>query len=125
MTRALGLGCRPGVAADAVLAAVASLDVDLACAPDMIATIANRHGEPGLVAAAAALGLPLVFLPQSALAAAAPAAVTTSERVVALFGVPSIAETAALAAAGPGAKLTIPRRVVGPVTIAVAEGATP
>jgi cobalt-precorrin 5A hydrolase len=125
VTRALGLGCRPGVAADAVLAAVASLSADLAGAPDMIATIASRHGEPGLVAAAAALGLPLVFLPQSALAEAAPAAVTTSERVVALFGVPSVAETAALAAAGPGAKLTVPRRVVGPVTIAVAEGATP
>ncbi|MBP0574469.1 cobalamin biosynthesis protein, partial [Mycobacterium tuberculosis] len=79
----------------------------------------------GLAEAAAALGLPLVFLPEAALAAAAPGAVTRSERVVALFGVPSIAETAALAAAGPNARLVVPRRIVGPVTVAVAEGEAP
>lgn len=125
MRRAIGLGCRPGVGAEAVIAAVEAVRADLAGAPDVFATIAGRQGEAGLAEAAAALGLPLVFLPQAALAAAAPAAVTRSERVVALFGVPSVAETAALAAAGPAAILVVPRRVIGPVTIAVAEGREP
>lgn len=123
--RALGLGCRPGVTAAAVIAAVDIVRADLGGPLDLLATIAGRQGEAGLAEAAAALGLPLVFLPQARLEAAAPAAVTRSERVVALFGVPSVAETAALAAAGPGARLIMPRRIVGPVTIAIAEGDPP
>jgi cobalt-precorrin 5A hydrolase len=120
--RAVGLGCRPGVAAEAVAAAVAAVLADLpAVATPMLATLAGRRGEAGLAEAAARLGLPLVFLPPAALAEMAPGAVTRSERVVALFGVPSVAETAALAAIGPGARLVRPRRVVGSVTVAVAE----
>lgn len=122
MRRVLGLGCRPGIAAPAIIAAVEAVLAELPPRPTVIATIAGRQGEQGLAEAAAALGLPLVFLPQAALAAAAPRAVTRSERVVELFGVPSVAETAALAAAGPNATLVLPRRIVGPVTIAVAEG---
>lgn len=125
MRRALGLGCRPGVSAAAVIAAVDSACDVLGGSLDILATIAGRRGEAGLAEAAAALGLPLVFLPQAKLEAAAPAAVTRSERVVALFGVPSVAETAALAAAGSGARLIVPRRIIGPVTIAIAEGDLP
>jgi len=41
--------------------------------------------------------------------------------VIALAGVPSVAEAAALAAAGPDARLIVPRIAVGPATCALAE----
>jgi cobalt-precorrin 5A hydrolase len=41
--------------------------------------------------------------------------------VLALAGVPSVAEAAALAAAGPKARLILPRIVVGPATCALAS----
>jgi cobalt-precorrin 5A hydrolase len=41
--------------------------------------------------------------------------------VLALAGVPSVAEAAALAAGGPRARLILPRIAVGPVTCALAE----
>ncbi len=69
--------------------------------------------EPGLRATAATLGLALTPLPEAALAAAAPACLTTSPRVQALTGLPSLAEAAALAAAGPGARLLGPRQSAG------------
>jgi cobalt-precorrin 5A hydrolase len=125
MRRALGLGCRPGVAASAIVAAVEAALAERPPMPAVLATLAGRQGEAGVAEAAARLGLPLVFLPEAALAAVAPRAITRSERVVALFGVPSIAETAALAAAGPDATLVMPRRIIGAVTIAVAEGQAP
>jgi cobalt-precorrin 5A hydrolase len=72
-------------------------------------TTIEKRAEPGILAAAAELAIPLAYLPRSALEAVAPAAATRSERVVALFGVPSVAETAALAGAGPGARLVVTR----------------
>jgi cobalt-precorrin 5A hydrolase len=48
---------------------------------------------------------------------------TRSERTLLLFGVASIAEAAALAGAGPGSELIMPRRIVGDITIAVAQSA--
>ena len=51
---------------------------------------------------------------------------TRSERVLALTGVPSVAEAAALAAAGPSARLIGPRIVMGAATCALAAtGAAP
>lgn len=46
---------------------------------------------------------------------------TRSERTLSLFGVASIAEAAALAGAGPGSSLIMPRRIVGNVMIAAAQ----
>ncbi len=86
-------------------------------------TAVEKQGEPGIAAAAAALGLPLVFLPRAVMEAAAPAAQTRSERVVELFGVPSVAETAALAGAGQGATLVVKRVAEGGATCAAARGA--
>jgi cobalt-precorrin 5A hydrolase len=48
---------------------------------------------------------------------------TRSERTLTLFGVASIAETAALAAAGPGSRLVVPRRIIGNITVAAAQSA--
>lgn len=119
---AVGIGCRAGVSGEAVTALVerALAAAGPAAAPAALFTLLDKAQEAGLRAAASRLGLPLVFLPRAALEAAAPAAETRSERVVALFGVPSVAETAALAGAGPGARLVVPRMAADGVTCAVA-----
>lgn len=48
---------------------------------------------------------------------------TRSERSLARFGVASIAEASALAAAGPRSELLAPRRIIGNITVAVAKSA--
>jgi cobalt-precorrin 5A hydrolase len=48
---------------------------------------------------------------------------TRSERSLSHFGVASIAEAAALAGAGPGSHLIMPRRIIGNITVAAAQSA--
>nr|WP_181704202.1 cobalamin biosynthesis protein [Chthonobacter albigriseus] len=119
-TLAIGLGCRSGVAVEAVLALVKTALSRTEGRPLALFTAAEKENEPALTAAAAVLGLPLVFVPRRDLEAAADRAVTRSERVVALFGVPSVAETAALAGAGPDGRLVLPRISADGVTCAIA-----
>jgi cobalt-precorrin 5A hydrolase len=52
----------------------------------------------------------------------ASASLTHSDLSQAIAGTPSVSETAALAAAGEGARLAGPRIAVGPVTCAIAFG---
>jgi len=118
-----GVGCRKGArAADIEAAIVAAFDRAgvAASALRLIATSAAKGDEPGIVAAASAIGVPLALIPQRDLVAAGIRATTRSERVMALAGVPSIAEAAALAAGGPDARLIVPRIAVGPATCALA-----
>ncbi len=119
-----GVGCRRGATASEVKAAItAALAArNLACgALGLIATAETKADEAGIADAAAALGARLVLVPQTALEQAGLRAVTKSQRVQELIGVPSVAEAAALAAAGPDARLLAPRIVVGPVTCALGE----
>jgi cobalt-precorrin 5A hydrolase len=124
-----GIGCRRGAPAAAVAAAIAAAlrRAQLgATAVDVIATSAAKGEEPGIAAAASALGVRLVAVPQAELEAAGARTLTASPRVLALTGVPSVAEAAALAAGGPAARLIAARIVVGPVTCALADsGAAP
>lgn len=118
-----GVGCRAGTSAGEVEAAIAAaLDrAGLAAAAlGMIATSSAKGGEPGIAAAASARGVKLVVVPQAEFEAAGARAVTRSERVLALTGVPSVCEAAALAACGPAARLLAPRIAVGPATCALA-----
>ena len=118
-----GVGCRKGTSAREIGAAIsaalsrAGLRAD---ALDVIAAPAMKSGERGITVAATELGVPLVLVPQADLEAAGARTVTRSARVVSLMGVPSAAEAAALAAAGPVARLVAPRTVVGPATCALA-----
>jgi cobalt-precorrin 5A hydrolase len=89
----------------------------------MIATSAAKESEPGIAGAAAALGVPLTVVAETDLVAAGERAVTRSQRVLALAGVPSVAEAAALAAGGAAARLILPRVVVGAATCALVEAA--
>ncbi|MGP0094750.1 MAG: cobalamin biosynthesis protein [Xanthobacteraceae bacterium] len=118
-----GIGCRHGASAADVAAVItaalarAALKLD---ALDAIATSAVKGGEPGIAAAAASFGLPLVLVPQADLAAADARTASRSERVLTLTGVGSVAEAAALAAGGPQARLLAPRIAVGGATCALA-----
>ncbi|MES2539297.1 MAG: cobalamin biosynthesis protein [Pseudomonadota bacterium] len=86
-----------------------------------LATLAAK--ADGLVPLGQALDLPVVALAPERLRSVA--TLTRSDRVEVLFGTGSIAEAAALAAAGQGARLRAPRAVSadGTATAAIAEGA--
>jgi cobalt-precorrin 5A hydrolase len=122
-----GIGCRKG-ATEAQIEAALITALERAGRPlariDLIATSAGKRGEAGIAAAASARKLPLKFVAQADMEAASARGATWSQRVLALAGVPSVAEAAALAAAGPKAGLILPRIVVGPVTCALASDET-
>ncbi len=123
-----GIGCRAAVDAASVREAVAAALRETgrgAAEIALLATVPAKAEEPGLVAAATALGLELLAVPEDALRAAAPRCLTDSPRVRSVAGLPSVAEAAALAAAGPGARLLAPRSAAGGATCALAEGAAP
>jgi cobalt-precorrin 5A hydrolase len=119
-----GIGCKRGAPAPDIEAAIHAALERAGLAPDAlgcIATIARKDGETGLETAAAKFGLTVVVVPEAALQAAGERTVTRSERVVALTGTPSVAEAAALAAAGPAARLIGPRLIFGTATCALAR----
>lgn len=113
----LGLGFRPAATpASLAAAAEAAAGADLT-AVDRIATAADKVGHPALLAFAAALGRPVVAVSAAVIAASADAAERPS--VPARYGRRSVAEAAALAAAGPGSRLAGPR-ATAPDGLAVA-----
>ena len=106
--RVAGVGFRPGTGSKPLRQAVASLG-----RLDALATAREKAEE---LAAA---------LPDYRVIGVSVAGVETpsqSERVRALKGTGSVAEAAALVAAGKGARLVLPRQVIGGVVLAVAEG---
>jgi cobalt-precorrin 5A hydrolase len=108
---AIGIGCKKCCPSEAIIALVARAMAAASCTgmDARIFTHAAKQNEAGLADAAKALGLPLVFLEAEVLRQAALRVTTRSPRVMALFGLPSIAETAALAGAGPFSVLLVAR----------------
>jgi cobalt-precorrin 5A hydrolase/precorrin-3B C17-methyltransferase len=88
-----------------------------------VATVDRKAGEPALVAVAAGLGVPLRALPAAALAGVP--VPNPSGVVAAAVGTPSVAEAAALLAAGPGGRLVVEKRRTADATVAVARRARP
>lgn len=90
-------------------------------AADLLATVEAKVSAPAFVAFAAARRLAVQGIAPAALAGQT--TLTRSPRVEARFGTGSLAEAAALAAAGPGARLLGPRVVSadGLATAAIAE----
>lgn len=118
--QAIGIGCRRGCPADTIVALVRDVaGRDLSGVA--LFTIAAKRDEPGMHEAAAVLGLPLSFLPVEELVRVQERIMTRSARVEALIGVPSVAEAAALAGAGPDAVLAGPRLARDGATCAIAE----
>ena len=103
-------------------APLASFQAAYAMTPgaDAIATVAEK--APGLAPFATATGLPLISVPRNQLEDR-----PGSPRIRTLFGTGSVAESAALAAAGPGSILILARTRSpdGQVVIALAKGSKP
>ncbi|WP_063059773.1 cobalamin biosynthesis protein [Nocardia sienata] len=109
---AVGLGLRPDLPTERILAALAEAFPGhrIAC----LATLDRRAGEPGPRAAAAVLGVPLYGYSVERLARVP--VPNPSERVAAALGIPGVAEAAALlAGTGP---VVVPRQVAGGVVVA-------
>jgi cobalt-precorrin 5A hydrolase len=119
---AIGVGCRHGCPAGLIQAVVRQALSRVPAAEQLgLFTIADKREETGLTEAAASLGLDLVILPREALREKAPFVQTRSIRTESLFGVPSVAEAAALAGAGPGSVLVFARIANAGATCAVAR----
>jgi cobalt-precorrin 5A hydrolase len=116
----LGIGCRTNVTAEAILAVLR--EAAPAGVPDALAVPNFRQNEPGIAAASAALGLPVLLVDRAALKGEQGRCLTRSARAEAEVGLASVAEAAALSAAGPGSRLVMPRITGDGVTCAVAEG---
>ncbi|MCJ2123979.1 cobalamin biosynthesis protein [Methylobacterium sp. J-077] len=118
-----GIGFRRGTDADEIaalitraLGAVGAARADLVA----IATAADRATEPSIRQAAAQYGLAPCPVEAAALEACDAKIVTRSARIERLRGVGSLAEAAALAAAGPESRLALPRIASAGATCALA-----
>lgn len=107
MSRALsvGVGCRSGAAADEIAALVRATLAECAGDATQIYTLDEKAAQENLREAAVELALPLVGLSAAALRAESARLTQRSDAAEKRFGLPSVAEAAALAGAGPGAKL--------------------
>jgi cobalt-precorrin 5A hydrolase len=119
----VGIGCKAGVTEAEVLAAfraalathrVEAADVEALAVPE------QKSAEPGIHAAARALGRVVLVIGRADLARAGEKTLTRSDRSLEVTGAPSASEAAALAALGTSGKLLGPRAAVGPVTCALA-----
>lgn len=116
-----GFGFRSGATLAALQDALAR-----AGGPEGVTHLATLSAKaPGLQPLGGALGLPVLALPPDLLHDQP--TLTRSSRVQALHGTGSVAEAAALAAAGRGARLRGPRAVSsdGTATAAIAESISP
>ena len=121
MNVVIGIGCRKNCPADAIEALTRqALNRAPDAAPLGMFTVIDKQGEPGLVEAASRLGLILTYLSRDALKARADDVQTRSPLAESLFGVPSVAEAAALAGAGPASVLIVPRIAANGATCAIA-----
>jgi cobalt-precorrin 5A hydrolase len=123
-----GVGCRRGAGAPDIEAAIrAALAYAGITAAELnaIATSTVKQSETGIRTAAAKLGLEVRPIADAELKSAGARVATRSDRVLALTGVASLAEAAALAAAGPSARLIARRIIVGAATCALASADVP
>ncbi|MDQ0355493.1 cobalt-precorrin 5A hydrolase [Rhodoplanes tepidamans] len=90
-----------------------------------LATADFKSDESGVHDAAGTLGVPLVACPREDLDRVSDRILTRSHAVAAAVGVSSVAEAAALVAAGRNARLLGPRVAAGTATCALASGDGP
>jgi cobalt-precorrin 5A hydrolase len=121
----VGLGFRQIASAAQLEAAIEAALHACGIDPDRLTAIAvptAKRGAAGIDTVAHRRGVPLRLIDQGALEAADARTMTHSVRAVQRFGVRCVAEAAALAGAGPAARLLAPRIIHGPVTCALAIG---
>ena len=123
---AVGIGAKSTVTPEDVVSAVreccARYGID---AQELggLASLDRAATRVAILAAANELGVRVMFYDKSDLQAQASRCVTHSERSFIATGVPSVAEAAALAAAGLNSALIVPRIAFATVTAALALGA--
>lgn len=117
-----GIGCRRGCPAEDIVALVRRAAAEAHCDASALAAPEFRASEPGLLRAAATLALPLLLVDREGLAAAQSRCVTRSQRAEQTTGFTSVAEAAALSAAGPAATLVMARIAGSRATCAIARG---
>ena len=125
---AAGVGFRGSASAEDIAALVRQAAARAGVAISDIAALAtgvSRAGMAPFAGAADLLGLAPVAVEDERLPTAEPRLLTRSPRVLASHGVGSVAEAAALCAAGPDARLLLARIAGARVTCALAEGAGP
>ncbi|MEV8403268.1 precorrin-3B C(17)-methyltransferase [Streptomyces niveus] len=111
----VGVGASRGVGVDEVYGLVVDVlrDAGLsALSVGELATVDAKADEPGIVGAAAELGVPVRTYPAGVLASVD--VPNPSDAPLAAVGTPSVAEAAALAAAGRGGELLVPKRKSSP-----------
>ncbi|GJE00188.1 cobalamin biosynthesis protein [Methylobacterium isbiliense] len=122
-----GVGFRHATGAEEIAALVRDALDRAGCAAGQLgalATAEDRAGEAAVQAAAAALGVAVVGIGVEDLREAGRRGLTRSGRIEALRGVGSLAEAAALAAAGPEGRLVLARIASPGATCALARAAT-
>lgn len=122
----VGVGSSSGADAGGIERLVAQALADAGLSLDAVGLVASvdlKRTEPGIVALADRLGVELRTFPADTLARQD---VPTPSAVVAdAVGTPSVAEAAALVAAGPGADLVVAKQRSSEATVAVARRARP
>lgn len=122
---AIGIGCRkecfPAEIIELVHEALEKSDLTIS-EVSVLATAWAKDKAESIIHAAEALDLPLVVIPHEKCVDVANLAQTVSQKVVELFAIPSVAEVAALAAAGKNPRLVCPRINSAAATCAIAVG---
>ena len=113
-----GIGCRRICPPEEIAALVRRAGDEAGCVPSFLAAPAFKRETAAL--AAALLGLDLVLVDGALLAAAQSRCVTHSAAALLAVSVASVAEGSALAAAGPGGRLLLPRIASAAATCALA-----
>jgi cobalt-precorrin 5A hydrolase/precorrin-3B C17-methyltransferase len=125
---ALGIGAERGVASDEVETLASAALAKAGLSPHAVAGVVSidlKSDERAILALADRLGVPARFFDAATLAREEPRVTEISETVRAAVGTPSVAEAAALAAAGPDGKLVVAKIKSARATCAVALAPAP
>jgi cobalt-precorrin 5A hydrolase / precorrin-3B C17-methyltransferase len=121
---ALGVGAERNAPPEELIALARDTLAEAGLSPASVALIASldlKEDEPAVLALAQALDRPARFFSAARLDEEFPRLANPSEIVFRAVGCHGVAEGAALAAAGPGGALILPKRVRGQATLAIAR----
>jgi cobalt-precorrin 5A hydrolase / cobalt-factor III methyltransferase / precorrin-3B C17-methyltransferase len=125
---ALGIGCESNCDPDEIAALAERSLADAGLAADAVAAIVSvelKLAEPGIHALAQRLGVPARFFAAERLLEETPRLTEKSQAAFRATGCWGVAEGAALAAAGPGGSLVVPKRKSRHATCAIARAVAP
>lgn len=120
-----GFGCRRGTPVSDIEAVLSAALAKFGVARDelrVVATEASKADEPGIYGIAQRLAVPLRGISGAELESVSDMILTVSKRVLEVKGTASVAEAAALVAAGRNAWLLGPRIATPTATCAIAVG---